>query len=85
MRFGRFVEISAVCVDPDHRGKGFAALLVTRLAQGLQAQGSTPFLHVFANNAGAIALYEKLGFVVRRTLYVTVLTKTDDVRFGVMS
>ena len=73
MWFDRFVEISAVCVDPGHRGKGFAALLVTRLAQRLQAQGLTPFLHVFADNASAIALYQKLGFAERRTLYVTVL------------
>jgi predicted GNAT family acetyltransferase len=77
MRFDRFVEISAICVDPDHRGKGFAALLATRLCQRLQAQGLTPFLHVFANNAGAIALYAKLGFVERRTLNLTVLRATD--------
>jgi predicted GNAT family acetyltransferase len=73
MRLGHFVEISAICVDPDHRGKGFAALLATRLALRLQAQGLTPFLHVFADNAGAIALYGKLGFVQRRTLNLTVL------------
>jgi len=73
MRFDRFVEISAVCVDPDHRGKGFAASLVTRLARRLQAQALTPILHVFADNASAIALYDKLGFVKRRTLHVTVL------------
>jgi ribosomal protein S18 acetylase RimI-like enzyme len=74
MRFGRFVEISAVCVDPDHRGKGYAAVLTTRLAQQLQAQALTPILHVFADNAGAIALYEKLGFARRRTMHVTVLS-----------
>lgn len=73
MRFDRFVEISGVCVDPDHRGKGYAALLVTRLAQRLQAQGLTPCLHVFADNAGAIALYRKLGFTERHTLHLTVL------------
>jgi len=74
MRFDRFVEVSAVCVDPEHRGKGFAALLVTRLARRLQAQGLTPFLHVFANNMSAIALYKKLGFDGRRILNITVLT-----------
>lgn len=74
MRFDRLVEISAVCVDPKHRGKGFAALLLTRLAQRLQAQGLTPFLHAFADNASAIALYRKLGFTRRRTLSMTVLT-----------
>jgi predicted GNAT family acetyltransferase len=73
MRFGRFVEISAVCVDPDHRGRGYAAVLMTRLAQRLQAQKLTPILHVFADNAGGIALYEKLGFAKRRTLHLTVL------------
>jgi predicted GNAT family acetyltransferase len=73
MRFGRFVEISAVCVDPGHRGKGYAAMLMTRLARRIQAQALTPILHVFADNAGAIALYEKLGFARRRTLQLTVL------------
>jgi ribosomal protein S18 acetylase RimI-like enzyme len=71
MHCGGFVEISAVCVDPDHRGRGYAGMLVTRLATRLQGQGLTPFLHVFASNAGAIALYEKLGFVTRRLLHVT--------------
>jgi predicted GNAT family acetyltransferase len=75
MRFDRFVEISAICVDPNHRGKGFAALLATRLAQRLQAQGLTPILHVFADNVSAIALYTRLGFVERRTLNLTVLAR----------
>ncbi len=73
MRFGRFVEISAVCVDPDHRGKGYGVALITRLARQLQAQALTPILHVFPDNASAIALYEKLGFAKRRTLHMTVL------------
>lgn len=77
MRFGRFVEVSAVCVDQEFRGKGLAALLVAHLAQALQAKGQTPFLHVFESNARAIALYEKLGFTRRRTLYVTSLHAAD--------
>jgi ribosomal protein S18 acetylase RimI-like enzyme len=72
-RFGRFVEISAGCVDPDLRGKGYAVVLMTRLAQRLQAQALTPILHVSADNAGATALYEKLGFAKRRTLRITIL------------
>jgi ribosomal protein S18 acetylase RimI-like enzyme len=73
MRFGRFVEISAVCVDPRHRGKGYAAVLMTRLARQMQVRSLTPILHVFADNTSAIALYEKLGFAKRRTLQLTVL------------
>jgi predicted GNAT family acetyltransferase len=73
MRFDRFVEISAVCVDLGHRGKSYAAVLTARIARRLQAQAPTPILHVFADNANAIALYEKLGFARRRTLQMTVL------------
>ncbi len=73
MRFGRFVEISAVCVDPAHRGKGYAALLMTRLALRQQADGSVPILHSFATNAQANSLYERLGYTTRRTLVMTVL------------
>jgi predicted GNAT family acetyltransferase len=73
MRLNGHVEISAVCVHPDHRGKGYAQILVARLMHKLREQGITPFLHVFADNRPAIALYERLGFAVRRNLYVTAL------------
>jgi predicted GNAT family acetyltransferase len=85
MRFGRFVEISAVCVDPDHRGNGYAAVLITRLAQQLQGQTLTPILHVFADNASAIALYERLGFAKRRPLHMTVLRAAPAKPAGVHS
>lgn len=75
MRFDHFIEISAVCVDPAHRGKGYAALLMMRLARQMQENGFTPFLHVFADNLGAIALYEKLGFTKRSTMQLTVLLR----------
>ncbi|MCM5557054.1 GNAT family N-acetyltransferase [Pleomorphomonas sp. JP5] len=75
MRCGGFVEISAVCVDPDHRGRGHAARLTAHLAQRIQAAGRTPFLHVLAENAPAIALYEKLGFRRRAGFVITALGK----------
>lgn len=75
MRFDRFVEISAVCVDPGHRGKGYAALLMRRLARGIQARGLTPILHVLEDNHVAIALYRMLGFEARRTLSLTVFAQ----------
>lgn len=75
MRFDRFVEISAVCVDPGHRGKGYAALLMTRLIRQMQACELTPILHVFEDNVNAISLYERLGFRRRQTMQLIVLAR----------
>ena len=66
MRLDGAVEISAVCVGPEHRGKGYAAFLVAWLVRKLREEGATPFLHVFRDNSSAIALYERLGFTRAR-------------------
>lgn len=65
MKAGPFTEISGVCTHPDHRGRGYAAGLMREVGRAVLARGETPFLHAFADNFGAIALYEKLGFAVR--------------------
>jgi len=74
MRLDGCVEISAVCVSPDHRGKGYAAFLVAWLVRKLQGEGAMPFLHAFPDNP-AIALYGRLGFTTRETLRLTVLAR----------
>ncbi|MFD9390504.1 GNAT family N-acetyltransferase [Streptomyces sp. NPDC060000] len=61
-----WTEISAVCTDPDHRGKGLATRLIRAVGAGIRDRGDTPFLHAAAGNAPAIGLYESLGFVLRR-------------------
>jgi ribosomal protein S18 acetylase RimI-like enzyme len=61
-----WVEISAVCTDPAHRGRGLAARLVRAVAQGIRDRGEVPFLHAAASNTGAIRLYRELGFTLRR-------------------
>jgi ribosomal protein S18 acetylase RimI-like enzyme len=60
-----FIEISGICTDPAWRGQGLARDVVLVLARRIAAEGRTPILHAFADNHAAIALYEKLGFVVR--------------------
>jgi ribosomal protein S18 acetylase RimI-like enzyme len=68
-----FTEISAVCSDPEFRGRGYARALVAFLAAQALGAGKTPFLHVTPTN-GAKALYEKVGFRLRRGIRLTVLT-----------
>ncbi len=65
-----WTEISAVCTDPDHRGRGLATRLVRAVAAGIKERGDHPFLHAAANNTDAIRLYESIGFTLRaRTLF----------------
>jgi ribosomal protein S18 acetylase RimI-like enzyme len=61
-----WTEISAVCTDPAHRGRGLATRLVRAVAAGIRARGETPFLHTAATNTTAIRLYESIGFRLRR-------------------
>jgi predicted GNAT family acetyltransferase len=77
MRLDGAVEISAVCVSPGHRGKGYAAFLVVWLVRKLRGEGAMPFLHAFTDNSSAIALYERLGFRTRKTLRLTVLARAS--------
>lgn len=68
MRLPGWTEVSAVCTDPAFRGHGFAGRLVNAVAAGILERGETPFLHAAAGNTGAIRLYEKLGFSLRRPM-----------------
>jgi predicted GNAT family acetyltransferase len=74
MKPAGFTEISGVCTHPDARGRGYAGALMRIVAARIVARGETPFLHVYASNAGAIALYRTLGFELRQELTMTVLS-----------
>ena len=76
LRFTGHVEISGICVHPEHRRKGYARLLITAVVRRAMQDGLVPFLHVYSDNAAAIALYKRLKFEVRRQLRVTVLRHT---------
>jgi len=71
-----FIEVSAVCTWPEFRGRGYAQSLVATVANGVFEQNKTPILGVREDNAGAIRVYEKVGFEIRRTLHVTVLKRS---------
>lgn len=68
MRLGGLTEVSAVCTWPEFRGRGLAKALVSHVSALIAAEGRVPFLHVKTENAAAIALYERLGFSVRKRL-----------------
>jgi predicted GNAT family acetyltransferase len=72
-----WTEISAVCTDPDHRGRGLAARLVRAVGDGIRQRGEGVLLHVLADNRGAVRLYERLGFVVRRPMRFLILQADD--------
>lgn len=63
------VELSAICVHPEARGRGLGAALTLRLAREALARGEQLFLHVFPDNPAAL-LYERLGFRERAMLWV---------------
>ncbi|RFB78490.1 GNAT family N-acetyltransferase [Methylovirgula sp. 4M-Z18] len=75
MKPGPFTEVSGVCTHPDHRGRGYAAGLMREVVRAILARNEIPFLHVLADNFGAIALYNRLGFVTRWQPMLTALER----------
>jgi ribosomal protein S18 acetylase RimI-like enzyme len=61
-------ELSAICTHPDFLGRGYARRLTAMLTNDTLARGALPFLHVSHENARAKALYEQLGFRLRRDI-----------------
>lgn len=75
MKPGNYTEMTAICVHPAHRGRGYAQALMAAISRHIAARGEIPFLHVFSDNTSAIALYRRQGMDIRRRLHVTVLRK----------
>lgn len=76
LRLPGLVELSGVCTHPDFRGRGYARLLSQLVASRIQARGETAFLHAYAANEGAIALYRSLGFELRAEMSVCMLGRS---------
>jgi ribosomal protein S18 acetylase RimI-like enzyme len=75
MKPQHFTEVSAICVHPDHQGKGHARRLTSIMMKRVQADGRVPFLNVLPDNRPATTLYESLGFVPRRMMQVHLFRK----------
>jgi ribosomal protein S18 acetylase RimI-like enzyme len=74
-QFPGYAEISAVCTHPDYRGRAYASSLVSALVRKITGRGQIPFLHVHKENAGAIRVYEKLGFKTRRDMTFAIVKR----------
>jgi len=75
MRLPGLIEVSGVCTDPAHLGRGHAARLVSAQLALIRGAGHGVFLHVRADNARAIALYERAGFRARRLFRYLILRR----------
>jgi ribosomal protein S18 acetylase RimI-like enzyme len=73
MRLAGATEVSAVCTDVEHRGRGLAAALVGELVRAMLRRGDRPFLHATSTNERAISVYEQLGFRTRRHVDAAIL------------
>lgn len=72
-----FTEVSGVCAHPDARGRGYAGALMRTVIERILARGETAFLHSYADNVGAIALYRALGFEVRSQMAMRMLASSE--------
>lgn len=63
-----YVEISGVCVADTARGQGLARRLSCHVAAQIQSEGDVPFLHSYASNGAAVALYRSIGFAPRAAM-----------------
>jgi ribosomal protein S18 acetylase RimI-like enzyme len=60
-----FREITAVCTDPAHLGRGLARRVLCALTTEIADRGATPFLHVSPGNTRAVELYARNGYRTR--------------------
>jgi ribosomal protein S18 acetylase RimI-like enzyme len=68
-------EVSGVATWSEYRGRGYARRLIGHVMREMVARQEQPFLHSYADNAGAIALYESLGFRIRREVHVLAMRR----------
>ena len=73
-----YSEVSAVCVHPDHLGRGYAKLLIRNQLRKISKVARIPMLHLYADNVAACRLYENMGFTIRKQLLVYMMKKNPE-------
>jgi predicted GNAT family acetyltransferase len=68
-----WVEVTAVCTDPDFRGLGLARRVLDAVVGGIHAEGERAYLHVLTSNTSATQLYRSYGFVHGRDVDILVV------------
>ena len=68
-------EMSAICTHPDFLGRGYARRLTAFLTNRTLRGGKLPFLHVAYSNMRAKALYEQMGYRLRRDIAFAALRR----------
>lgn len=63
--------------QPDYRGQGFASILTSELTLLGKKKAKEVYLGVFAENDGAIRLYERLGYEKTASLWIVDFALTD--------
>jgi predicted GNAT family acetyltransferase len=75
LKVNGYTEVSAICTNPDHLGKGYASYLISHACERIVAGGYTPFLHVRTDNLRAIEVYKRSGFEIRTDIHFAVFKK----------
>jgi len=75
MRHPGLSELSGLCTHPDFQKRGLGTLLFRFVAGEIAARGEEVFLHAYASNTSAIALYEQLGFKLRSRMNVKIVQR----------
>ncbi len=70
MRIPGAVETGNIATRTTHRRRGYARQAVSALVRAHSAEGERVFLMVFQSNRAAVHLYEGMGFVRQRPMFL---------------
>ena len=75
LHVNEYIEISAVCTQPEYTGRGYARQLILHQIHKIHEEGCIPFLHVRSDNTRAIKVYKDLGFIPGEDITIFIIEK----------